>query len=65
MRHGNEIGLSRETLAALSHDERQLRLAMARERLSAHRPHFILDQTADLLPVLEEIGERLAAGERP
>lgn len=65
VRHGNETGLSREDLEALPDDERETRILLARERLAARRPHYLLDQTADLLPVLDEIGERLARGERP
>lgn len=65
IRHGNETGLSREALEGLSEEHRTQRFAAARERLAAKRPHYLIDQTADLLPVLDEIGERIARGERP
>ena len=65
VRHGNEVGLSREALDALSPAEQAERFAAARARLGQAGPHYIIDCTADLMPVVDEISERLAAGERP
>lgn len=65
VRHGNEVGLSREVLNALPRSESGARIAAARERLAARKPHYIIDATADLMPVIEEIGWRISRGERP
>jgi phosphonoacetaldehyde hydrolase len=62
---GNEIGLSAAEFAALPADERQTRVAQACHRLSAAGAHYVVDSVALLAPVLEEIDQRLAAGERP
>lgn len=65
VRHGNEVGLSQQVLNALPRSESGARLRAARERLAAGKPHFIIDSTADLMPVLSEISWRLSRGERP
>jgi len=41
------------------------RLSTARIRLSSRGPHYLIDSTADLIPVIEEISERVADGEKP
>ncbi len=65
VRHGNEVGLSQTVLNALPRSESAARMVAARERLAAKKPHFIIDSTADLMPVIEEISWRLTRGERP
>lgn len=65
VRHGNEVGLSSEVLNALPRSESAARMAAARERLAARRPHFIIDATADLMPVIDEISWRILRGEGP
>jgi phosphonoacetaldehyde hydrolase len=65
VRHGNEVGLSQEALERLSTVEQAERLRAARDRLAAAGPHYLIDCTADLLPVVDEISERIACGERP
>jgi phosphonoacetaldehyde hydrolase len=62
---GNEIGLSAAEFATLPADERQTRVAQASRRLSAAGAHYVVDSVALLAPVLEEIDQRLAAGDRP
>ncbi|MCU0245050.1 MAG: hypothetical protein MUC42_00660, partial [Bryobacter sp.] len=62
---GNEIGLSAEQLAALSADDREVRFRAAREKFLALGAHYVIDGSADLLPVIDAIDARLAAGERP
>jgi phosphonoacetaldehyde hydrolase len=62
---GNEIGLSAEQLAALSAGEREARFRAAREKFLALGADYVIDASADLLPVIEAIDARLAAGERP
>jgi phosphonoacetaldehyde hydrolase len=64
-RTGNETGLSLGDLAALPAAERDERLKRAYQRLTASGAHYVIDGVANLLPVLDEIEARLAAGERP
>jgi phosphonoacetaldehyde hydrolase len=65
LRHGNEVGLSKEALEKLSCGERQAVIAAARARLAVLGPHYIIDTTAELLPVIDDVSARLARGERP
>lgn len=62
---GNALGLSRDELAALTPAE--LADARARTRPTFERAgaHYIIDSVADLEPVLGQIEQRLARGERP
>jgi phosphonoacetaldehyde hydrolase len=62
---GNEIGLDAEGLAALSEQERTRRIEAARARLNQAGAHFVVDDASRLAPVLDEIDDRLKAGERP
>jgi phosphonoacetaldehyde hydrolase len=65
LRHGNEIGLSRQDLDQLSPADLEDRMSRARARLAAKGPHYIIASTADLIPVVDDITARLARGERP
>jgi phosphonoacetaldehyde hydrolase len=65
LRHGNEIGLPRAAVEALPEAEWEQRALAARTRLLAEQPHFIIERTADLLPVLDDIDRRLREGEKP
>jgi phosphonoacetaldehyde hydrolase len=62
---GNEVGLSAAALAALSDEDRQRRLAVAREHLMAAGAHYVIDGAAAVESVVDAIDRRLAAGERP
>lgn len=62
---GNEVGLASEELAALPPGERRSRITTARARLAACGPHYLIDTTADLIPVVDEITARLIRGDRP
>jgi phosphonoacetaldehyde hydrolase len=62
---GNEIGLSAAALAALPDDDRQRRLAIARDRLKAAGAHYVIDSAAASESVVDAIERRLAAGDRP
>ncbi len=62
---GNETGLSAEAWAALPADEQTQRRATATARLAAAQPDYTIDTVAELLPVLQAIERRLAAGEAP
>jgi phosphonoacetaldehyde hydrolase len=62
---GNEIGLSEEELRALDPHDRQLRRRAAAERLAQAGAHYVVDGVGDLLPCIDDIQRRLAAGESP
>ncbi|PTM41435.1 phosphonoacetaldehyde hydrolase [Bosea sp. 124] len=62
---GNVFGLSLADTLALSPDEFAQRRAMAVAKLKAAGAHYVVDGVADLAPVLAEIDQRIARGERP
>jgi phosphonoacetaldehyde hydrolase len=62
---GNEVGLSARDLAALPESDRAARIRIAKDRLSAAGAHYVIDSAANCEAVLDEIDNRLAAGERP
>jgi phosphonoacetaldehyde hydrolase len=62
---GNELGMNEREIAALSADQLQARLERAYERMAAEGAHYVVDTVADVLPVIDRIGQRIAAGERP
>lgn len=62
---GNEVGLSQAELSALSAEARRARVSAARARLASCGPHYLINTTAELLPVVDEISARIARGERP
>jgi phosphonoacetaldehyde hydrolase len=62
---GNEVGLSRAELEALAPAESRQRLEQAHESLKAAGAHYVVDSAAQMAPIIEEINQRLAAGERP
>ena len=62
---GNEMGLARADFEALSAKERDRRTLEIQDRFHKAGAHYILNRTADAVPVIEEINRRLAAGEQP
>ena len=52
-------------IAALPADRLQARLERASQRMAAAGAHDVVDTIADVLPVIDGIQERIAAGERP
>lgn len=64
-RCGNEVGLSEADLQSLSGPEQAARIEKARARLLGAEPHYVVDGPADVIPLLDQINERLAHGERP
>jgi phosphonoacetaldehyde hydrolase len=62
---GNEIGLSQAEWESLSDQDRDVRFALARERLQSAGAHYVIGSAADLLPVIDQIGQRTGKGERP
>jgi phosphonoacetaldehyde hydrolase len=63
-RTGNMIGLAPEELAALPAAEQSARLDAARRKLSEAGAHYVADAVADCIPLVEQIEERMAEGER-
>jgi phosphonoacetaldehyde hydrolase len=59
------VGLSEAELQALPAEETQALVERARRRLGEAQPHYVIDTLPDILPVLDEINARLAAGETP
>ena len=59
---GNGVGLDAAAYAALSPDERRARLAVAETSLRAAGADFVIEDVSQLLPVVREIAERIAAG---
>ena len=62
---GNALGLSEQEWAALPVEERKPRVEAAYAVLRASGADYVIDSVADLLPVLDDIERRLAAGEKP
>ena len=62
---GNEIGLTESEIAALDPQTRQTKLDRAYKRMQQTGAHFVVDSIADVVPLLDKINSRLAAGERP
>jgi phosphonoacetaldehyde hydrolase len=62
---GNGVGLSREALDALPPPQRARRIAASAQALRAAGAHYVVETVAELGPVLDEIGARIAAGETP
>lgn len=62
---GNEVGLSEQECESLGPDELTRRVTRATERLGGAGAHFVIESVQDLLPVIEAIESRMAAGARP
>jgi phosphonoacetaldehyde hydrolase len=62
---GNGVGLSFEAWRTLPADERATRVEASAARLRAAGADYVIDTVADLIPVIDQIERRLAAGERP
>jgi phosphonoacetaldehyde hydrolase len=62
---GNEVGLNEREIAELQTTELQRRLDRAYQRMLQTGGHYVADTIADVLPLIDQIQERLATGERP
>ena len=62
---GNAVGLAPEELARLNAGETARLREGAAAELRAAGAHYVIDTVADLMPVIEGIDARLAAGETP
>lgn len=64
-RSGNELGLNEAEIRLLPPEELNRRLEQARSRLRRAGAHFVLDSIAELVPVIDEINQKLKKGEKP
>jgi phosphonoacetaldehyde hydrolase len=64
-RTGNETGLTEEEWASASAAEQTAALSRARTRLLDAGAHYLTESVGECLDVIDEIGGRIAAGERP
>ena len=62
---GNEVGLNAQELAALSAEEVQRKVERATDSLAKSGAHYVVESIADVLPIIEEIEQRLKMGDRP
>lgn len=62
---GNMLGLSAEALLQLAPDERERRREAGTRTMLNAGAHYAIASVAEIVPVLEAIDARLAAGERP
>jgi phosphonoacetaldehyde hydrolase len=62
---GNELGLSEAEVAKLDPAELEDRLLLIESRMKRCGAHYTAHGVADCLPILEEIDDRLASGDRP
>ncbi|MCV6610802.1 MAG: phosphonoacetaldehyde hydrolase [Amphritea sp.] len=61
---GNEVGMSLEDWNALEEDQQDRLRAKAYDRFLRAGAHYVVDSIADVIPCLEEIEARMAAGEK-
>lgn len=62
---GNELGMTAAEVAALDDAALKARLAPVYDKLYQAGAHYVIAGIADMLPVIDAIESRLAAGERP
>jgi phosphonoacetaldehyde hydrolase len=64
-RTGNEMGLSLDEVNLLPDLELKARLATIENRFQAAGAHYTVNAVGDILPVIDEISERLSRSEHP
>lgn len=62
---GNEVGLSEEEAGEMSEDQLEVLLLRASRKLSQAGAHYVVETLEGLDIILDEIEDRLEAGERP
>lgn len=62
---GNAVGMSAEELAATPAAEVDRLRAKATAMLRDSGAHYVIDTIADLLPMVDEVGQRMGRGETP
>lgn len=65
IRTGNMAGLSADEWTALSEREQEWRLSRASSKMLDHGAHFVVPSAAEILPLIDIIAGRIAAGEQP
>jgi len=56
---GNEMGLTEEQVNDLDPEVRQMKLDRAYERIAQAGAHYVVDGIQDIMPILDEINERV------
>jgi phosphonoacetaldehyde hydrolase len=62
---GNEVGLNEMELAALPEDVVRQKVARAADSLARMGAHYVVETIGDVVPVIDEIEQRLKRGDRP
>ena len=62
---GNEMGLTMKEIEDLDPQIREQKLNRAYTRMAQAGAHYVVDSISDILPILDDINERLRRGERP
>ncbi len=62
---GNEVGLTERETKAVSASMLSEKINRAKEKLSAAGAHYIAEGLWECLPIIEVIGKRIQAGEKP
>lgn len=65
LRTGNMVGLSAEDWAKLPSSRQQEKLARAESLMRARQAHYVVNSVAEILPVLDQIAQRIQAGAHP
>jgi phosphonoacetaldehyde hydrolase len=62
---GNEVGLNERELAALPEAVVRQKVARATDSLAKMGAHYVVETIGDVVPIIEEIEQRLKWGDRP
>ena len=62
---GNEMGMTEKEIEQIDPEIREEKLNKAYTRMAQAGAHYVVDTISDILPILDEINERLSRGERP
>jgi len=62
---GNELGLNEAEIKDLDPEIRELKRQRAYTRMAQAGAHYVVDNIADVPPLIDAINERMARGERP
>jgi phosphonoacetaldehyde hydrolase len=65
LRTGNMVGLSAEDWAKLPASEQNEKLARAESLMLDRHAHYVVNSVAEILPVLDQIAQRMQAGAHP
>jgi phosphonoacetaldehyde hydrolase len=62
---GNEVGFSEEGIKDVAEDVLKTKIKNAELKLKDAGAHFVIDGIWDLLPIVEEISNKIENGEKP